>query len=96
MNAILSYVLPTLLGLVGKFIAAFIVNLVASRSDDPELYSVVLQMVNKADTKGIPGEDKRAWVKFQMKEWAEGMKRDLNDATVNTLIELAVQYLKSK
>lgn len=97
MAAVLNYLLPIVLGLLGKFVAAFVSNLVKSRHDDPQLYAAIMSLVAKADTLYRPdqGKEKRAFVLTNMKLWAIDLGKDVSESALRSLVEMAVQYTKA-
>ncbi len=96
MASLLSYVLPTLLGLLGQFMVAFLGNLVKARAHDPQLYALILQLVTDANTKftADQGAEKRAFVLNAVKAWLVQAGKEVGDSAINALIELAVQKQK--
>jgi hypothetical protein len=94
--SVLIALLPTILGLLGEFLAAFLTNWEASHAADPNVAAVIEGYVQSAEANPAlaSGAEKWWWVRDRMAEWLLAEGKAMTKSMLNTLIELAVNKIK--
>ena len=83
-------------GCLGELLAAVLRNLRAARADDPALVAFVLAQVREAAAQpALNGPQMRSRVIGRVRDYLAGLGRDVSDAALNALVELAVQRVKT-
>lgn len=98
MYAFIIGLLPSLLGLIGQFLAAFLTNFSQTSTQDPNLLAAILGFVQSAEanTTFATGDDKWQWVFDRTMEYLKQEGKDVGKAMINALIELAVQRIRTE
>lgn len=82
------------LGALAKLIIAYITNLKALSLDNPELITVVDDIIKTAADSDKTNAQKRSYAISELKKWGAAWGKDISDSLAATSIELGVQRLK--